>query len=964
MEMNSPIKRKWGYAQQKGRLLFLAFFALIFFFSCTHKNLSENPWVAQSGLLDLRAYDFATQPPIPLKGQWDFYWQQLVNPNTFLTQTMKQGEYINVPGGWHQTRNLAEPKPIMGFATYHLKIQLPDHCPVLSLKTKFIHSAHALYVGGQELSLAGIVGDTQSSSSPQTKPNIIEYIPPDKILHLTIQVSNFHTERAGLWDQIYLGTPKSIHRMVNRQLMLDLFLLGVMVVMGLYHIGLYVVHRKDRVSLYFGCFTLLLCTYMLYIGQSYVMSQLFPNQPFIITRYTVIISWFAALPFFALYTWEIFPQLFHKKVLIMILCISSASIGLLLMWPFQQLGVLTNIQRVYALLIGFYILITALRAVLHGVTGARTFFSGFVLLFAAVVNDLLYGLMIIRSVELTHFGLFLFIFFQAFLISKRFANSFTTIERLEKSYRSLFENAIEGIYQSTPAGRYKNANPALAEMLGYASPEELIQTVMNIGIEIYAIPEDRQRWKKSLAEQGRVNGFETRFIRKDEIRIWVSISGYAVRDEISDELYYEGRCIDITERKTAIEGLRESEERYRSVMEAAPDPIVLYDMEGRVLYLNPAFESVFGWSLDELRHKKIDFVPADQWPKTQEMVHKVIRGEDIIGFQTRRFTRDNRLIDLIASASVFKDPDGNPQGSVVSFKDITRLKQVEEELRRTQEGLEKRVAERTAELADANRHLKELDRMKSKFLSSVSHELRTPLTSILGFTKLIQNNFQARFYPLSVKDSKLRRKGDKILENIGIIREEGERLTRLINDVLDLSKIESGRVDWRDQIIAPRNLIQQAINVVSGEIKNKPDVELTTRFSEDLPNINVDQDRLLQVLVNLLNNAIKFTAKGFIEIYVIGLESENSRISQHSTAPILQVSVKDSGIGIPAADLDKIFDQFHQVVQKDTLEGKPTGTGLGLPICRDIITHYKGVIWAESEPGTGATIIFQIPAKV
>lgn len=261
------------------------------------------------------------------------------------------------------------------------------------------------------------------------------------------------------------------------------------------------------------------------------------------------------------------------------------------------------------------------------------------------------------------------------------------------------------------------------------------------------------------------------------------------------------------------------------------------------------------------------------------------------------------------------------------------------------------LSRKAAELEEANRRLRDLDHMKSNFLSSVSHELRTPLTSIMGFAKLISKDFSRLFLPLAGADEKLRQRAERVGQNLGVIVREGERLTRLINDVLDLAKIEAGRIEWRDSLVEVRELVEQSVQAVSGQYATRPEIDLHVAVAPGLPAVSVDRDRLMQVLINLLNNAAKFTPAGAVEV----------RAGLNARAEI-QISVHDSGIGIPPEYLDKVFDKFQQIAG-DTLSDKPQGTGLGLPISRQIVQHYGGRIWAESQYGQGSTFTFTLPVS-
>lgn len=272
------------------------------------------------------------------------------------------------------------------------------------------------------------------------------------------------------------------------------------------------------------------------------------------------------------------------------------------------------------------------------------------------------------------------------------------------------------------------------------------------------------------------------------------------------------------------------------------------------------------------------------------------------------------------------------------------------------EHLEVQVSERTRdlslqaeELAEANERLRELDRLKSRFLSSVSHELRTPLTSILGFSQIILRDLERSVLPVIPESGKARAKADRIGMNVAVIRREGERLTRLINGLLDLARIESGRMEWRDTWVELNLCIEQAVQIVKGASELHPDVALTVHEESSVPRVFADPDRMVQVLVNLLNNAVKFVQAG--KVCVSAGAGQNSGE--------VQVSVEDTGPGMPPEELARVFERFHQVEGR---EARPEGTGLGLAICREIVEHYGGRIWAENGMKTGCRFVFVLPA--
>jgi Na+/proline symporter/signal transduction histidine kinase len=240
----------------------------------------------------------------------------------------------------------------------------------------------------------------------------------------------------------------------------------------------------------------------------------------------------------------------------------------------------------------------------------------------------------------------------------------------------------------------------------------------------------------------------------------------------------------------------------------------------------------------------------------------------------------------------------------------------------------------TAELRQANERLKELDRMKDDFMSMVTHELRTPLTSIRAFTEILSQDPDI--------DIAQRRKF------LGIVVKETERLTRLINQVLDLAKIESGRAEWHETRVDMREVISDTVTAMEQVFQEKG-IRVSTRMPERVSPVRADLDRMIQVVLNLLSNAVKFSDPRAGRIEVTLSEGDGG----------LRVDVRDNGPGVRPQDRDIIFDKFRQA--GDTLTGKPQGTGLGLPISRHIIEHHGGRLWVESQPGAGACFSFTLP---
>ncbi|MBC18402.1 MAG: hypothetical protein CL942_15290 [Desulfovibrio sp.] len=262
------------------------------------------------------------------------------------------------------------------------------------------------------------------------------------------------------------------------------------------------------------------------------------------------------------------------------------------------------------------------------------------------------------------------------------------------------------------------------------------------------------------------------------------------------------------------------------------------------------------------------------------------------------------------------------------------------------------------QLIELNRQLKteiegriaaqESDQLKTDFLAKVSHELRTPLTSIYGFAQLLNKQVLA----LDPDNGNFEAKQKQLQDNLEIVSIECRRLTRLINNVLDLEKIESNQVIWNNQKVSIHEIVQESYAAVEGLWVNTEKIRFTTSIPNDLPLINVDKDLFIQVFVNLISNAVKFMDQGVIDL------------TTHQNDDEIFISLSDEGVGIPPEHISSVFDKYFFKKSMNPMGGKKIGTGLGLPICKEIVEHYDGEITVESTLGQGSTFTIRLPKSV
>jgi PAS domain S-box-containing protein len=556
----------------------------------------------------------------------------------------------------------------------------------------------------------------------------------------------------------------------------------------------------------------------------------------------------------------------------------------------------------------------------------------------------------------------------------------------ERKYSTLVENSLTGIYIDQ-GGKIVFANNRFAEIYGYAR-EELIGSEARQLVH----PEDRAltngiREKRLKGEEAPAE-YEARGLTRDGKTIWITrrntlidyrgkpailgnianITEYKRAEEALKEsihrvqvaheqsiIYAKHLKEEITEREQTEQALRESQERYYTVLEACPDPVVVYDMAGEGIYINPAFTRVFGWTPGEVLGMKISYVPDENRPETQMMIDKVLMGESFSAIESRRRTKEGKIVDVSISAAIYLDADGVPVGSVHILRDVTDRKRVEEALRKAHDELELRVEQRTAELAAATEQLKmQLTQRKraeealhvahralerkaaaleaaneelSEYAYIVSHDLKAPLRAIRNYTDFLYEDLEESL------------DGDQKAYLDGLKRavRQGEIL---VEDMLEYSGV--GRQSAPHETIDVGIFLQELVATLA----LPPDVEVV--LGNEWPTIQTESTLLMQIFQDLIRNGVKFnhSPRKRVELGWRPVDGER-----------YEFFVRDNGIGIEPRHQEQIFRMFHRLHTRKEYGG----TGLGLAIVKKAAGKLHGSVRVESKYGEGCTFFIALP---
>jgi PAS domain S-box-containing protein len=478
-----------------------------------------------------------------------------------------------------------------------------------------------------------------------------------------------------------------------------------------------------------------------------------------------------------------------------------------------------------------------------------------------------------------------------------------SLKENEERFRTLYENATIGLYRTTPEGQILLCNPALLDMLGYESFEELAQR--NLEAEGYEPGYERGEFRQKIESQGEVRGFESAWSKRDGSSVYIRESAKAIRNADGNVIYYEGTVEDITERKKYEEALQLENERFMRIFNSNIVGMVIADTVGNLSMANDYYLNILGVTRQDFLDGEVQwtqFTPPE-WLPADENAIRELRERGVCEPYEKEYERaDGTRVSVYIADAMLPGPGEQVAAIVI---DITERKLMEEELKRSNTELE-------------------------QFAYVASHDLQEPLRAIAGMVQLLQKHYQG----------KLDERADEYIDHTV---EAAGRMHKLINDLLTYSRVNrfGNQFEMTD--------VEKALNTALANLRVALQESHATVTHDPLPSLMIDETQIGQVFQNLIGNAIKFRGERTLKVHIGTQEGKDA----------WRFEVRDNGIGIEPQYFERIFGVFQRL---HTRREYP-GTGIGLSLCKKIVERHGGRIWVESEFGGGTSFYFTLPNR-
>ncbi|MBI9097157.1 MAG: HD domain-containing protein [Spirochaetaceae bacterium] len=450
---------------------------LLSLFGCNSNNKEQYIPLAQKGILDLRNLDLDELSTVKLQGEWEFYWKQFLYPEDFKNPLTDPSAYAAIPGRWNGYRINDETLKGNGYATYRLTVKLNESHKDLALKILTIQTSYRVFTDGDLIASGGNPGINEKASKPGYKPQLIHFKPTSDTIEIIFHVSNFNHRHGGMWGVPSLGTSINMDEIEKKARGNVFFIIGAILVIGIYYLGLFLIHKQEREALYFALYCLFISLRIFVTGDIYLLEYL-PDLPWKVLTITEYITFFYSIPFFMLFIYSMFKSSFLKKLTTAVLLLSSLFSLFTFVAPVRFSSHLIPLYQIITLVGGLYILIILVIYSFQKNTLAKIILAGFLSMFITVINDILYAADIINSIYMISYGILLFIIFQSLAMTIRFAKSFNEVERQKRQlvktnmeYRHEIEETAR-LQEDLQISYQRNAMAKLAIIMGLAKLAE------------------------------------------------------------------------------------------------------------------------------------------------------------------------------------------------------------------------------------------------------------------------------------------------------------------------------------------------------------------------------------------------------------------------------------------------------------------------------------------------------------
>lgn len=514
-----------------------------------------------------------------------------------------------------------------------------------------------------------------------------------------------------------------------------------------------------------------------------------------------------------------------------------------------------------------------------------------------------------------------------------------SIKKSQENFHTLV-NSIEGIVWEYDLlnSRYTFVSQQTEKILGYPASSWLSDPTFWQDHVHGADREMAMAFREKAAHDGRNEQLEYRMVSAEGKTLWLRDMMSTVVEE-AKTVTLRGVMVDITGRKEAEAAWHDERNFVSAVLDTASALVMILDAEGCIVRMNLACEKLSGYKEQEVKGKLFwDLPPSEEIPAVKSVFRRLLAGQFPANYESSWIAKDGTRRDIAWSNTLLSGKVSGTTHIIATGVDITKRKEIEKKLHQAVQELalnNQELDKYSAQVQEANERLKKLDELKSRFISAASHELKTPLTSLKGYVEMVLNGEAGAI-------------NEEQKEYLRYVKESTDRLHRLLRELLDISKIESGQAKMHRDRTDLRVLTKEEMTLFKAQAQEKG-IALVMNVEADLNQIFCDADKIREVMDNLLSNAIKYTPSGGrVKIFARNLENR------------VEIGVEDTGIGIKKEDQQRIFDPF-QHIEKNGMAEREESTGLGLTLVKRIVEAHGGEIHVESREGKGTTFTALLP---